>query len=432
MNVRSFFLVVFSLVAAAPAARADSGPTTLQWDASSQGSAAGYIVYVGQTSGIYDESYDVRQQTSFVYTKAVPGRPYFFSVAAYNAALEVGPRSEEILFFAGIPTTLPLIADQPHPADEGVHLASARTADALDFKRSCFAGACYEIESLATVAGEASGLTLMVDGRVLFIENGQHVRVIDDDRLIASPALSVNADSTIAALALDPFFEQTRLVYLGVVTRNADGGRQLDVVRYREVANQLGERAVVVAGLPLSDAGDAALAVDAARRLYVALPGVAGDTARAERYAGMVLRFENDGSSVRGDGGDAPVFAPGYVQPTSLAWASPGSEVLLVGRDADGVGAITRLSVSPAEDARASNRPAGAAPGVFVVDEAGAVFRFSPNGEVTLTPWIAPNELGGVVTSVTGDSAGLDTYLAIDAGSNQTNRPSRIVRLRRR
>ena len=104
MNVRAFAATIALLFSAVPAF-AQTLPVTLAWDPSPEVAVAGYVVYVGQTSGAYTEQYDVGNNTTFVYSKAVPGRPYYFAVAAYAAGPQMSIRSEEVMFLSGVVAT---------------------------------------------------------------------------------------------------------------------------------------------------------------------------------------------------------------------------------------------------------------------------------------------------------------------------------------
>ncbi|NOT27591.1 MAG: hypothetical protein HOP16_16010 [Acidobacteria bacterium] len=459
MNVRLFVLAVVSVVCAVAPAFGDIAPPALQWDASPEGNVAGYIVYVGQAPGSYDETYDVSRQTSFVYTKAVPGRAYFFSVAAYTSGSEVGPRSEEVLFLAGTPATLPLRSAAPMTsspaADDAPRAVAARALDLGASRRSCTSsGECYEMETLAAVAGRATGLMHATDGRVIFMEDGRYVRVIENDQLVPTPALSVEDGSRIVALALDPGFEQTGFVYAGIVGEGAD--RQLDVVRYRAVANRLGEAAVIVAGLPLPEIGDASLAVDALRRVYVAMPR--STETGADRYSEQLLRFEQDGTTVRADGAAAPVYSSGYARPSSLVLGRAGHELWLGGADENGVGGLVRVSLDrestgdtaiaqrvvvhhgtgvssvavPLPVADRSVNSEGDRPLTFV-DETGAVFHLSGvRGDTGADPWMTPGQLGGIAVSVANGASGSDFYLAVASDTEPALSTTSIVRLRRK
>jgi hypothetical protein len=419
----------------------------------------GYIVYVGSASGAYDEQHDVGSQTSFVYAKVVPGRPYYFAVAGYSSGPTVGPRSEEVFFLVGGATAASL-RRQEHRSDDTADAAAAEPANSdgpsVTGNTGTLCTGCYLVESLTNVAGDASALTRTPDGRLLLIQDRTHVRVVDDDVLVPEPALTADASEALVGLALDPGFADTHLVYVGVVEATADGRRELNIVRYREAGNVLGEGAVIVAGLPLPMVGDAALAIDAAGRIYVAMPAAPTIDPRANRYGGMVVRFESDGSTVGDDGADAPVLSRGYAQPTALAWSGAGNQLWLAGTGAEWTGTLARLPLSrpsagPAAVPESVSLPAGstavslsvpepiagptpdtaAEAAVFVVDEAGGVSQVTvtPDG-MTTTPWIDADELGGRVVAVGGGAVDGGLLLAVTA-REPASASSQIIRLRR-
>ena len=62
---------------------ATPGSITLGWDPNPAGDQVlGYVVQVGTALGVYTQSFDVGNQTSFVYSNAVQGQGYYFTVAA--------------------------------------------------------------------------------------------------------------------------------------------------------------------------------------------------------------------------------------------------------------------------------------------------------------------------------------------------------------
>ena len=292
------------------------------------------------------------------------------------------------------------------------------------------------------------------DGRLFFIEDGKHVRVIQDGSLLPDAASSANP------LPRYPASSSTRNSRARgtstSVSSNPDpmAVASLSVVRYREVGNALGEGAVIVAGLPFVVGRDASLAVDADRRLYVALPATAVGDPRADRYAGMVLRFEDDGTAVRADGAAAPVFSPGYSEPTSLVWSREGNRLWLAGRDAAWTGTLASLSLDAATprsavpERIASPRTPRSRTSPFrsqpLVDVTAMYTRLpfslmsrrrirvvaTPGGIVT-TPWIAPNELGDRVVGAAGGVRDNDLFLLLTGQGDPTTLSSRIVRLRR-
>ena len=455
MKMRSLLLAFASVMAVSASAAGQTRSVTLEWDESREPLLSGYVVYVGNASGSYSEQYDVGLRTSFVYPSAVPGRAYYFSVAGYSAGPNMGPRSEEVLFLAGAgaPPSLRSPAPPNQQSADAKEVAPASPAAAGSGRLLCPGGAvCYSIDTIAVVAGNATDLTRTPDGRVLFVENGKHVRVIEGDLLVREPLLSVGETETLVGLVVDPRFADTRFAYVGVVGTAPDGDRQLRIVRYRELANVFGEGAVLVGGLSLPSEGRPSLAVDDARRIYVAMPMARTIEAHPTRYGGMLLRFEGDGTTVRDDGSGAPVFSLGYADPASLTWSGVGNRLWLAGKGADSFGPLARLSLnslpagSPAvPEAVAfaggaavtsltgpepqSNR--GADPEALVlVDEVGGVFRLAlAPGGITATSWIAPNDLGDQVVAAVGNVAA-ELYLVVRNGADPGAVSSRIVRLR--
>ena len=410
MNVRAFAAVVAAVLCSSVSTFAQTLPVTLAWDPSPEGSVAGYVVYVGQASGAYTEQYDVGNHTTFVYSKAVPGRPYYFAVAAYAAGPQMSIRSEEIMFLSGVAAASPGFAaparvenrrDVAQPDTSLEHSPENRV------RSVCSTSGCYEAELIANIPGSVSSLVNAGDSRLLFVESGTRVRVIDHDVLLSRPGLEVEAPREIAGLVLDPDYARTKFVYVGVVQINNDGSRELDIVRYREVADVLGEGAVLVAGLPLPKEGNASLATDPLGRFYVAMPAVFEGDPSGSRFAGKVLRFENDGAAVRSDGPGAPVFALGSARPSSLSWIPQGDALWLTGTDIDSAGTMIPVSGYPGRTAFGADRSI-----LVFADDSGGLSRASmtQNG-ISASSWITSDALGGIALSATSGPSG--TYLAL-------------------
>src|SRR5215217_7001977 len=81
-------------LAASRVAAADT--ITLMWDASSDPTVTGYIVYVGTQPGSYAQNVNVGSSTSYAFSTAAPGQLYCFAVTAYAAGPIEGPKSTEI------------------------------------------------------------------------------------------------------------------------------------------------------------------------------------------------------------------------------------------------------------------------------------------------------------------------------------------------
>ena len=103
-------VVLAVLILAAPAA-VSAETLVLLWDHNPEANVTGYRVFVGTAPGRYTETFDVPGvQTSFVYSNAVPGRRYYFAVAAQVDDAVWGPRSTEV---ARMAATVAVAGSQP-------------------------------------------------------------------------------------------------------------------------------------------------------------------------------------------------------------------------------------------------------------------------------------------------------------------------------
>src|SRR6185503_7297422 len=90
-------------LAASRVAAADT--ITVMWDATSDPSVAGYIVYVTQP-GTSTQNFNVGSATSYSFTTAVPGQLYCFAVSSYAAGPLEGPKSAEVCGYSDQRPTL--------------------------------------------------------------------------------------------------------------------------------------------------------------------------------------------------------------------------------------------------------------------------------------------------------------------------------------
>ena len=94
------------------------------------------------------------------------------------------------------------------------------------------------------------GLAFAPDGRLFVTERPGRVRIIENGVLLPEPALTltdVNAQTEAGALglAVHPQFEQNRYVYLVYTAERPGQSPVTRLVRYRELANTLGEGVVL-------------------------------------------------------------------------------------------------------------------------------------------------------------------------------------------
>jgi hypothetical protein len=72
-----------------------NGLATVTWSANSEADLAGYKIYVGTTSGVYTQTIDAGNATSYAITLP-KGVTYFFTVTAYDRSGNESARSAEL------------------------------------------------------------------------------------------------------------------------------------------------------------------------------------------------------------------------------------------------------------------------------------------------------------------------------------------------
>ena len=166
------------------------------------------------------------------------------------------------------------------------------------------------------------------DGRVFVSERGGRIRILRGEALDPEPAIVIEevlvtdtSEGGLLALALDAQFERTHLLYAVYTVLAREGSRQFRLVRFREVGDRLGERVVLLDGIPAGPRPSAALGTGPDGRLYVAFESSTrtGRTAALASYSGKVLRLNTDGTTPE-DQRTGPVFATDFQSPRGLDW----------------------------------------------------------------------------------------------------------------
>ncbi len=160
----------------------------------------------------------------------------------------------------------------------------------------------YKVEKVAGGLEVPWSIVWAPDGRMIFTERPGRVRVIEKGTLNPKPLLTLtDVESTgeagLMGVALHPQFNSNQFVYLSYAYTS--GGLRVRVVRYREAAEGLVDRKVIMEDLPAARAhAGCRIRFGSDGKLYV----TTGDATnrnlaqQLESLAGKTLRLNDDGT----------------------------------------------------------------------------------------------------------------------------------------
>ena len=174
-------------------------------------------------------------------------------------------------------------------------------------------------------------LAFAPDGRLFIAERPGRVRIVQNGQLLAEPALVLDdvfsqGEAGLLGIALHPDFALNRFVYL-VYTARVGSGAVNRLVRYREVNDRLGERAVLVDNIRAATIHDGArLRFGPDGLLYMSM-GDAADVSTSQDLGslnGKILRFTDEGRTPPGNPFPSPIWSYGHRNPQGFDWAPNG------------------------------------------------------------------------------------------------------------
>lgn len=199
-----------------------------------------------------------------------------------------------------------------------------------------------------------SDLALAADGTIFVAERGGAVRVIRDGVLAENPALDLSeamtrAEGGLLAIALDPAFDDNRLMYALYAVDAPRDGLEFTLARFRYVNGVFAERAVLLDRTKASAAGaSGALRIGPDGKLYVALDSASDGRIAASfaTYNGKVLRFNTDATTPDDQAGLNPIYSLEHPQPLALDWQPAIGTLWVVDRIGTDAGRLSAVSKS--------------------------------------------------------------------------------------
>jgi glucose/arabinose dehydrogenase len=211
--------------------------------------------------------------------------------------------------------------DSPSP-DPPPATPAAETVTAAD-------GTRFAVDVVAQSLDVPWAMTFAPDGRMFFTERPGRVRILQGGQVLATPALTLDdvaavGEGGLLGIAVHPDFASNRFVFLAYTARLAGGGRELRVVRYREVGGTLGEPAVILDRVAAADIHDGArVKFGPDGKLYVTMGDVANPSTAQDlgTLTGKILRINDDGT-VPADNpfAGSPIYSYGHRNPQGLDW----------------------------------------------------------------------------------------------------------------
>src|SRR3989475_10392550 len=188
--------VLTTICSLAPAL-SSAAQVTLAWDANTEPDLAGYKLYYGNSSGSYQFSVDVGNQTSYTLSGLLDGRIYYFASTAYNLSLAESDFSNEVS--KAIADVTPPTVSMTAPANGATDSGTAVTVSASASDNVGVAGVQVKLDGV-NLGADVTVLPYSVSWSTALGADGAHtIAAVARDaasNTATSAAVSVTVDNT--------------------------------------------------------------------------------------------------------------------------------------------------------------------------------------------------------------------------------------------
>lgn len=168
-------------------------------------------------------------------------------------------------------------------------------------------------------------LAFTPDSRLWIAERSGRIRVLRGGGINAEPALTLDrriSGGAVVSLAPDPHFAGNHFLFAIYTERSRSGHLTFAIARYRETADTLADRVVILDNVAASDDPRATLRFGPDGKLYAAFDE--GGDARLVQdpasFNGKILRLNPDGTTPDDAPRKSPILSAGPTSPRGLAW----------------------------------------------------------------------------------------------------------------
>jgi glucose/arabinose dehydrogenase len=251
-------------------------------------------------------------------------------------------------------------------------------------------GTTLVLERITDGLQNPSDIAFNPDGTIYVAERSGIMRAVRNGTLLREAALDVSGEVVmphggLLAIALDPKFSDTGLMYALYAAGAPRGGLEFMLARFRGVGDRFAERAMLLDRVAASpDGASGALRVGADGKLYVALDNAADQLIAGNfgSYNGKVLRLNTDATTPDDHTDFTPIYSPDHPQPKALDWQPVSGTLWVIDGVAPSGGRLSAVEAQNAQQRRAAFRTAytlpqgtGASSATFYRGELISIFR---------------------------------------------------------